>query len=193
MIATITNLTTGPINIRNPAAALAATGQSGSSKAIAGLQYNEVIENPELLNLLSHASISVVFSVDPADNAALSFINTESVISARIAAVTVAAGLCVYLTATGQLGLADSTDGTKRAIGISVAGAASTALCTFVKSGIAKGVLTAATPGTPYYLNTAGTLTTTFPVTAGHLDQLVGYANSATDLYVQLDNGQIHP
>lgn len=188
MIATITNLTTGPVNIRKPFAALAASG----SKTISGVQFTDVISNVELVDLLSHSTISITFAADPADKAALSVIDIETEITSRIASAIVAAGLAVTMDSAGKVLPADSTDGTKRALGVSVAGAASTALCTFVTRGIAAGVLTAATPGTIYYLGAAGALTTTAPVTAGHLDQVIGYANSATDLYVQLDNGQIH-
>lgn len=192
MIATIANLTSSTLAIRKPYASLAATGQSGASKSIPGVQFADVIGNPELLDLLKATSISITFAADPADNAATSVIDVEVEIRSRIAGATVGAGLAVALDSSGHAIPADSTDGTKRAIGVSVAGAASTALCTFVRSGIAAGVLTAATPGAIYYLGTAGALTTTAPVTAGHLDQVIGYANSATDLYVQLDNGQIH-
>jgi hypothetical protein len=176
------------VNIRKPYAALAANG----TKAISGVQFADVVNNPELLDLVGNATISVAFAADPADKAVLSVLDVSTEISSRVAAVTIGAGLAVYLDSTGKVAVADSTDGTKRAIGVSVAGAASAARCTFVTRGVAAGVLTSATPGTPYYLSTAGGLTTTAPVASGHLDQIIGYANSATDLYVQLDNGTIH-
>ena len=133
MIATITNLTTGLVSIRKPFAALAASG----TKTIAGVQFTDIITNPELLDLLSHSTISITFAADPADNAAISVIQVASELAARTAASTIGAGLAVAMDGTGKAIPADSTDGTKRAIGVSVAGAANGALCTFVKDGIA--------------------------------------------------------
>ena len=98
------------------------------------------------------------------------------------AAETIAAARAV--TATGVK--ANATDDTLPPIGVSVAGAASAAACTYVKQGPAA-VLSAATPGAKYWLSTtAGVLSTTKPSGSGNALWLMGIAKSATVLEVNM-------
>jgi hypothetical protein len=88
------------------------------------------------------------------------------------------------VTATGQL--ANATNNTLPPVGVTVAGAANGAPCRLVTHGPAA-VLSAATPGTMYWLAAAaGTFTTTKPAVSGNALWLLGIAISATVLQVQL-------
>ena len=91
-----------------------------------------------------------------------------------------------------QIGKALANDNTKSR----VMGLAKTAQATpgssaeVVSHGIAVGVLSGATVGTPYYLQAAGGISSAVPG-AGNRVILVGYAKNATDLWVQiLDYGK---
>lgn len=92
----------------------------------------------------------------------------------------------VYFTATGNRigkGLAN-VDAKARIIGVARVGQAVVGSnATIVNHGKAAGVLTTATPGTPYYLQTAGGLGTSLPGAANRVI-LCGYAMSASDLWV---------
>lgn len=71
-------------------------------------------------------------------------------------------------------------------IGVTVAGAANAATCTVVTQGPAA-VISAATPGTKYWLDiVAGIITTTKPSATGNALWLLGIAVSATVLQVQI-------
>lgn len=103
---------------------------------------------------------------------------------------TVAVAAKKAITITGIL--ADNTDATKPPIGVSVLGATSGSQCAAVHWGVAKGVLTSATAGTRYYLSTTGDLTTTKPSVSTRAIVVMGYALTATDLFVQIsDQGTV--
>jgi hypothetical protein len=81
---------------------------------------------------------------------------------------------------------ADASDDTLPPVGVTVAGAGDASPCTVVTHGPAA-VLSAATPGTKYWLSeTTGVITATKPSTTGNALWLLGIAVSATVLYVQL-------
>lgn len=103
----------------------------------------------------------------------------------------IAAKSGVYISGNNTVATASATDATKLPIGVTVAGSSSGSKCLIVKSGSAKGVLTAATAGTPYYLSTTGTLTATPPAATGNVDIIMGIALNATDLHVQIMLGPI--
>lgn len=124
-----------------------------------------------------------------ADSATTAAANTGPTTKTLTAAATLAVKSCV--TAKGEV--ASATDGTKPAIGVTVLGAASAAPAIVVTQGSAAGALAAATPGAIYYLATDGTLTTTPPAAAGNLVQVIGYAESATSLFVQISNRGVVP
>jgi hypothetical protein len=94
----------------------------------------------------------------------------------------------VYFTATGdRVGKADATTVAKsRVIGVArTAQAAVGSDSAIVAQGEAAGVLSGATPGTPYYLADSGGIATSLPA-AGSRVILVGYAASADDLWVAI-------
>lgn len=124
------------------------------------------------------------YETPPAGAAATAAQNTGNTVKALVAAEEIAAAECV--TILGEL--ASATDTTLPAIGVTVAGAAEDAAIEVVTAGTAAGVLTAATPGDTYYLDTDGTLTDTEPAVGGNLVQVMGYAESATDLFVQISS-----
>jgi len=99
----------------------------------------------------------------------------------------VAAGDPVYFTATGnRVGKADTTDAKAKALGIArTAQAVVGQITEIVTSGIAVGVLSSASPGTPYYLATGGGLSTSLPGAAKRVIQM-GIAKNATDLFVRV-------
>jgi hypothetical protein len=49
-------------------------------------------------------------------------------------------------------------------------------------------VITGGKFGMPFYLGTVGALTKILPLASGNLQMLMGYALTATDLYVQVRN-----
>lgn len=102
------------------------------------------------------------------------------------AAVT--AGDPVYLTATGaRVSKADTgTDAEARVIGVARTTQASVGSPTeVVEVGYCAGVLSGATPGTPYYLATGGGLSTATPGSGKRVIQ-VGVAVTASDLMVRI-------
>jgi hypothetical protein len=107
------------------------------------------------------------------------------------ASATIAASSAVYVSGNNTVATASATDATKLPIGVTVHGCSSGSKCLIVKGGSAKGVLTSATAGTPYYLSTTGTLTTTPPSATGNVDIVMGIALNATDLHVQIMLGPI--
>lgn len=94
----------------------------------------------------------------------------------------VAWGPTASVLARGDAGV----DANARIIGIAAAPIAASGAGTIVKRGIAKGVLSGATPGAPYYLNLGGGLTTVQP--SGTALRLVrmGWAVNTTDLDVSI-------
>jgi hypothetical protein len=113
----------------------------------------------------------------------------QAITFTRTALDDIEPGECV--TARGAL--ASALDETAPAVGVSVAGAEEDDPVVIVTSGPAAGVLTAATPDATYYLGTDGTLSATAPDTAGQLIQVIGYAMTATDLFVQPSNLGVVP
>ena len=107
------------------------------------------------------------------------------------ASAAIAAKTGVYISGANTVATASSTDATKLPIGVTVSGSSSGSQCKIVKYGLAKGVLTGATAGAPYYLSTTGTLTTTPPAATGNVDIIMGFALNTTDLHVQIMLGPI--
>lgn len=100
---------------------------------------------------------------------------------------TTANGDPVYINGSATVGQALASDNTKsRVIGvIRTGGAAAPASVEVVSMGICAGVLSGATPGTPYYLQAAGGIGTSLPGASNRVIQ-VGWAYTATDLWVEL-------
>jgi hypothetical protein len=100
---------------------------------------------------------------------------------------TVAVGDPVYINGSDTVGKALANDDTKsRVIGVIRTGAgAAPQSVQFVSLGTCAGVLSGATPGTPYYLQTAGGIGTSLPGAANRVIQ-VGWALTASDLWVEL-------
>jgi hypothetical protein len=100
---------------------------------------------------------------------------------------TTANGDPVYINGAASVGKALASDNAKsRVIGVirTGAGAAPTAV-EVVSLGICAGVLTTATPNTPYYLQAAGGIGTSLPGGGNRVIQ-VGWAYNTTDLWVEL-------
>jgi hypothetical protein len=101
----------------------------------------------------------------------------------------VAVGDPLYITGTGdRVAKADTdTDPKSRVIGIARTAQATVGSPTeVVETGLAVGVLTGATAGTPYYLATGGGLSTAAPSGSGKRVIQVGVALNATDLMVRI-------
>lgn len=100
----------------------------------------------------------------------------------------------VYWTSTtGRVGKgAANTDSKARIIGVARTAQATPGNDSAVVSrGLAAGTLSGATPGTPYYLQATGGIGTSLPA-AGNRIILVGYASTATDLWVEIrDYGKL--
>ena len=100
---------------------------------------------------------------------------------------TVAVADPVYVNGDETVGKARADDDVKsRVIGLirTGSGAAPQAV-EVVEIGLCAGILTGATPGTPYYLGSTGGLTTS-PPGSGNRVILVGYASGDTDLMVRI-------
>lgn len=94
----------------------------------------------------------------------------------------------VYWTATGsRVGVGDaSVNAESRIIGVATTAQATVGqTATIVSQGIAAGVLTSATPGTPYFLQPTSGIGTSVPG-ANNRVVLVGYAATASDLWVSI-------
>ncbi len=103
------------------------------------------------------------------------------------AAVT--AGRAVSIDANGNFIHAVVTTGAVPPQGVATATLASGQPIKVVTSGIARGVLSAATPGTRFFLTgTAGQMSTTAPAVTGNALVVMGYAISATDLFVLISD-----
>lgn len=103
-------------------------------------------------------------------------------------AEAVVAGDPVYQSTTNdQVGKADaSSDAKARVIGVTRVGQSTPGnTAAIVSCGPCTSVLTLATPGTPYYLGSAGGLTDTPPGAGKRIIQ-VGVAKNATDLWVRI-------
>lgn len=100
---------------------------------------------------------------------------------------TTANGDPVYINGSATVGKSLANDNTKaRVLGvIRTGGAAAPASVEVVSLGICAGVLSSATPGTPYYLQAAGGIGTSLPGAGNRVIQ-VGWAYTADDLWVEL-------
>jgi len=79
-----------------------------------------------------------------------------------------------------------SSDARSRVVGVSLtAPGGADVNVTWIAAGVAPGVLTGATPGAVYYLASAGGTSASAPA-AGLRNIVVGYAKSATDLWVRI-------
>lgn len=97
-----------------------------------------------------------------------------------------AAGDMVYISATGTILKADATAPAKAARGYVLASVLNAGTATVYFDESNSGV-TGLTPGSTYYLSaTAGAVTLTPPTTAGNIVQEVGFAVSATNLHVNI-------
>jgi hypothetical protein len=99
----------------------------------------------------------------------------------------VANGDPVYINGASTVGKALSNDDAKsRVIGVTRSGGgAAPASLEVVSLGICAGILSGATPMTPYYLQAAGGIGTSLPGAANRVIQ-VGFAYNTTDLWVEL-------
>ena len=104
-----------------------------------------------------------------------------------VAGEALAAGDFVYITGTGTVMKADATTLAKQARGyvlVSVLNAAQATIY-FDESNSS---LSGLTPGATYYLSTTpGTATTTPPTGSGNIVQQLGFASSATNLHVNIE------
>jgi hypothetical protein len=103
----------------------------------------------------------------------------------------VSVGDVVYLTATGdRVAAADAaTLGTTKPIGVARTAQSTVGqVTTVISNGPCLGVLSAATPGTRYFLAAGGGLTPTRPTGSGNRLIQVGYAINATDLWVEIQD-----
>lgn len=118
--------------------------------------------------------------------------NAQNIENTFTATETVVAGDPVYWDGTsGQFGKAQAgTDAKAYVFGVAEAGISASASGIIVSYGKATSVLSSATPGDLYYLGASGGLTTTIP-SAGNRVILVGWAITASDLWVQpIDYGK---
>lgn len=96
------------------------------------------------------------------------------------------AGDMVYFNGTGQVLKADATSITKAARGYVISAVSNGASATVYFDDSNTG-LSGLTAGSTYYLSaTPGASTTTAPTTSGHIVQEVGFATSATNLRVNI-------
>ena len=94
----------------------------------------------------------------------------------------------VYITATGnRVGVARADTAAKaRVIGVAkTAQATPGSDATIISDGLCSGIISGATPGTPYYLGDSGSISTSLPSAGGRVIQC-GMALSATDFWVRL-------
>ena len=100
--------------------------------------------------------------------------------------VAVAAGEPVQWSSTADtLQRADAVTSTKaQVIGVAAGAIAANGTGTVVKAGVVTGVLTQATPGTPYYLAVGGGLTSSITQAFSGTIFRIGWAKNATDLEV---------
>lgn len=103
-----------------------------------------------------------------------------------VAGEALAAGDMVYITSGGVVMKADAT-----AIGKAARGYVLTAVSNGANATVyfdeSNSAVTGLTPGATYYLSaTAGALTTTPPTTSGQIVQEIGFATSATNLHVNI-------
>lgn len=98
--------------------------------------------------------------------------------------------VCIVGNGLVRKAVANGDDARARVIGIIRTGAgAAGATPEVVSQGLCDGVLTGATAGTAYYLDSAGGITPTFgDIGAGERVVRVGYAYNATDLWVHIDD-----
>lgn len=100
---------------------------------------------------------------------------------------TTANGDPVYINGSNTIGRSVASDDTKsRVIGVIRSGGGTAPVAVEVVSiGPCAGILSGATPGTPYYLQAAGGIGTSLPGAGNRVIQ-VGWALTATDLWVEL-------
>lgn len=113
-----------------------------------------------------------------------------SVANSYTAAATIAARDVVYISAADSVTSAIATAATtSQAVGFAVAGAAATAAVSVQENGLMSG-FSALTAGARYYLSaaTAGAITPTIPAGSGNTIVQVGYAKSATQMAIRIEN-----
>ena len=167
--------------------------------AATGSFYQEFVDGEDL-TMADGQINNLADGTDPADainlgqlEAALVDVEAGSVVFDGVSGSALTAGDPVYKTATTERYARGRADNDPKAVivGISLTTVAGAGLpIRVMQVGVALAVLTGATPGTPYYLDEPGGLSTTLP-TAGRVWQ-IGVAHTATDLTVRLiDYGSI--
>lgn len=112
---------------------------------------------------------------------------SESIKNTFTAAVNIAAREVVYISAADSVALADNdAESTAKVIGLAVATATATNPVEVQSEGIMGG-FSGLTPGAIYFLSdTAGAITTTPPNGNSRETVQIGYAKSATQLFIQI-------
>lgn len=148
---------------------------------VAGLATTANVSAPNLNTLTAGATTQA-----DALHTHLSVIGALATQAVHTTATAVTAGDPVAWGSAGnQLARGDAgVDAQARIIGVALTSAAAASQTTVVKRGIAKNVLTGATPGAPVYLNLGGGLTMTPPSGQALRVVRLGWAVNATDLDV---------
>lgn len=114
--------------------------------------------------------------------------DANAIINSYTASNAITKGDPVYFDSTsGQIDQGDASNDTKKWVrGIALANIAQSASGEIVSFGPAAGVLTGATPGTVYYLNTTSGLIAAAPPSGNIWVVSIGSAINATDLFVDI-------
>lgn len=149
----------------------------GSDHTVSGLTTGHVLQ--------ALSATTFGFAAPPATDAA-----TTVQGSYNTATDTTANGDPVYWNGSDTLGKARADTLVKsRAIGvIETGGGAAPATVSVVSVGPCSGVLSSATPNTPYFLGTTGGLATAAGLAAGDRVIRMGYAKTATELWVEIQD-----
>lgn len=150
---------------------------TGSDHTASGLTTGHVLQ--------ALSSTTFGFAAPPAVSSAASVEGTYNT-----ATDTTANGDPVYWNGANTLGKARADTVTKsRVIGvIETGGGAAPTTVTVVSTGPCTGVLSSATPGRPYFLGTTGGLALRSAATSGDRLIRMGYAKSASDLWVEIQD-----
>lgn len=118
------------------------------------------------------------------------YIDADSVCNIYTAAATLTANDMVYISAADNVDKVDASSGgiTSRAIGFAKAGAAPAASVSVCSNGVQSG-FTGLTAGSRYYADpsTPGLITATVPTGTGNTIIQAGYAKSATQLHIDIE------
>lgn len=93
----------------------------------------------------------------------------------------------VYVSGANSVSTGDSTNATKReVVGVANANVSDTAPGLIVHKGLIAGALSGATPGAKYFMGTTGQPVLVGGLASGAHTIMLGYARTATDLFVQI-------